>query len=409
MVGVTGGGTQCPRPNGPRPNGPRPNARADGLWSAEIRRDDEAFASLADDWAALYATCAAATPFQSHAWLESWWHEYGIPGRLWLVLVRRESRLVAAAPLMLERRGPWQVLSPLGCGLSDFTELLVHDGCAEDARRMLATALLAEPGWHIVDIREARPGGQAQHLYDAWPGARWHSTGSLCLEIAGRPLRDLLGQLPSRTAKKVRAKLRKIDACGISARPVGAAEVADAVPALLRLHERQWRGRGINEEHLRPRFERHLVRSVSRLVGQGQAALFQYRLDEQLVASELVLIGRDFVGTYLAGFDPDLRQEVDIATLLLSEDLALTDQLGRPTLSMLRGDEPYKMRWQPRRMRNGRPLLARAGRPRLAALYASAVIARAAAADAARERLPWLRRVRHRARQVVVRLAVMRE
>lgn len=394
MVGATGAG----------PPATSPKAAADGPWSVETRRDHDAFASLATDWNDLYARCATGTPFQSHAWLESWWREYGTPGRLRLVLVRRAGRLVAAAPLMLRRRWPCRVLSALGGGLSDFTDVLVDDSCAQDARQMLAKALAAEPGWHVIDMREARPGGPAEHLYQAWPAARWRVPGSLCLEVPGRSMHDLLGTLPSRTAKKVRAKLRKIDALGVSTRRVDAVEAAEAVPALLRLHELQWRDRVVTVEHLRPRFERHLTRAASCLIHCGQAALFQYRLGGKLVASELVLVGHDFVGTYMVGIDPDLRQHADIATMLLSEDLAFTERLGRPVLNMLRGDEPYKMRWQPTRARNRRLLLAHPGRSPVAVLYAAAVRTRAAAADATRERLPWLRRARHRARQAVAQL-----
>ncbi|NEB20567.1 glycosyl transferase family 1, partial [Streptomyces coelicoflavus] len=70
----------------------------------ELVTDERVFAGLASEWRRLYGRCATATPFQSHAWLRSWWRSYGSPGRLRLVLARDGRELVAAAPLMLVRR-----------------------------------------------------------------------------------------------------------------------------------------------------------------------------------------------------------------------------------------------------------------------------------------------------------------
>ncbi|NED18470.1 GNAT family N-acetyltransferase, partial [Streptomyces sp. SID9913] len=85
-----------------------------------------AFDALAEDWTRLYRRCATATPFQSHAWLSSWWHTYGRPGDLRLLLVRAGGELVAAAPLMRVRR-PWPALVTLGGAVSDYGDVLLDD------------------------------------------------------------------------------------------------------------------------------------------------------------------------------------------------------------------------------------------------------------------------------------------
>jgi CelD/BcsL family acetyltransferase involved in cellulose biosynthesis len=383
-------------------------ATAVGTWSVEIRRGDDAFASLAGEWNELYPRCSTATPFQSYAWLESWWREYGVPGRLRLALVRMNGRLVAAAPLMVQRRGPWLVLSPLGQGLSDFTEILLDDRWAAEASRALASALLAEPGWQVGDFREARPSGATRRLFDEWPGPRWRAGGSVCLEVPAGSLDELLGSLPRRASRRLRYKLRKIDKLGVAVRRVDAAGVEGAVAGLIRLHEQQWRGRGGNAEHRRPRFARHLVRAVSSMVEQGQAELFEYRIGGRVVAVDLAVVGPGFVGTYLPGVDPSLRNQADVSTLLLRPVFELTERRGRATLSLLRGDEPYKMQWHPVRVRNERLLVGRASGSLTAGAYATAVRARTAAADALRDRLPWLREARWHARQASARLLFWR-
>src|SRR4051812_2059869 len=124
------------------------------VWSVEVRRSDTALAGLAGEWDDLVARCATATPFQTYAWLESWWRSYGLPGRLRLILVRHAGRLVAAAPLMVRRRGGCPVLTPLGGEFSDFTDVLVDDELAEQAMRRLVATVLREPGWQAIDFPE---------------------------------------------------------------------------------------------------------------------------------------------------------------------------------------------------------------------------------------------------------------
>src|SRR5215831_5060509 len=94
---------------------------------ARTRRDGDAWRDLAAEWDDLYARCSRATPFQAHAWLESWWRCYGRPGGLVLVLVRHGGRLVAAGAWQRRRRWGLPVLVPVGYPVSDFTDVLLDD------------------------------------------------------------------------------------------------------------------------------------------------------------------------------------------------------------------------------------------------------------------------------------------
>jgi CelD/BcsL family acetyltransferase involved in cellulose biosynthesis len=373
-------------------------------WSVEVRRDDDCLPGLAAEWSDLVARCPAATPFQSHAWLESWWHTYGVPGRLRLVLVRHGGRLVAAAPLMLERRWLCAVLTPLGGALSDFTDVLVDEEVAADASWILAAAMLAQRDWHVLDVREARPGAVAGGaLLRTWPGPHREIRASLCLELPATPMAELVRQLPSHTRKTVRRRLNQISRLDIDVRALTPDESDRAVADLLRLHELQWRGRGVNPAHLRPQFRHHLARATRAMIGAGEAALLEYRIGDRLVASSLVIVGPDLAGGYLYGADPELRDRVDVTTLLLASTLDLAHRRGCATLSMLRGAEPYKARWRPREAVNQRILLARPDSARARA-YMSGVRARCAVVDVLRQRMPWLRGVRDGVHRIIAGL-----
>ncbi|MFI6515346.1 GNAT family N-acetyltransferase [Spirillospora sp. NPDC050679] len=343
-------------------------------WSTEVCRDEAALLKAAGQWQELYERCPSATPFQAYAWARSWWYHYGAPGRLRLVLVRRNDRLVGVAALVLRRRWGCLVLEPLAAAQSDFGDVLLDPEHAQQAARRMAAALAEEPGWHVLSFPETRPSSSAYLLAGHWPRPVWRVPASTCLQLEAGDTASFLGRLPGRTASKTRARLRKIDACHLSVAPTPADQAAQAVHELLDLHIRQWQGRGINPEHMSDRFRRHLADAVTTMVGQGQAEIFQYRQNGALVASDLVLVGGDFVGGYLFGCDPGLRGRVDVSLMLVRQDLEFAHRQGKPTLNFLRGTESYKLKWRPLPVRNEHLLL---GRSALAAHYVAGELGRA--------------------------------
>ncbi|CCK29960.1 hypothetical protein BN159_5581 [Streptomyces davaonensis JCM 4913] len=337
-------------------------------YSTELVTDEAAFAALAPDWARLYGSCATATPFQSHPWLHSWWRSYGTPGRLRLILARDDrGRLLAAAPLMRVRR-PVPSLVPLGGAISDYGDVLLDDERGETAEAALTAGLAAAARTALIDLREVRPGSAAERIYDRWSGPRHRVPDSLCLELPAAPLPELIARLPSTKAQqRVRAKLRKLSALGIERHIVEPAEVDKALRRLLELHQLQWQDRKVTSEHLRPRFGDHLVRAVGPMVASGDAVVTEFRLDDDVVAVDLTLLSRRLTGGYLYGAHPCLRErKADVAVMLLDACAGH----ARGTLSLLRGNEPYKQHWRPEPVENRRLLLARR---RTAPLLAAAV------------------------------------
>ncbi|WP_023587302.1 GNAT family N-acetyltransferase [Streptomyces thermolilacinus] len=371
---------------------------AGGLGStgltATVCRDERSFAGLAAEWADMYGRCSTVTPFQTHAWLHSWWLSYGSPGRLRVVLVRRsdDGRLVAAAPLWrTHARVP--TLELLGGALTDYGDVLADDGCPE-AVPALADALARLARGAVLDLREVRPGAAAERLLAFWTGPRTRLPDSLCLELPSVPVEELVRRLPSARAQRARAKLRRIEREGIGARQVPAEEVPRALRRLLELHRRQWAGRGVTAEHLTERFTEHLGRAVRAMADSGHARVTEFLIGDEAVAVDLTLLSPRLSGGYLYGADPLLRSlKVDMAALLLRNGARLAEEAGCGTLSLLRGDEPYKHHWRPHVARNQRLLLASRRTAPVLWLLAAYAGGRRWAADRLRDR-PWARRLR---------------
>ncbi|MEV7541720.1 GNAT family N-acetyltransferase [Streptomyces sp. NPDC089915] len=374
-----------------------------GALTVTLCRDSRQFAALEESWNRLVRECPTATPFQSHAWLHSWWLSYGKDGRLRIVLVRRGEDLVGAAALMLVHR-PLPRLVPLGGPITDYFDVLVSREHAAQVVPALARGLHRAARSAVVDLREVRPGAAAEAVLEAWPGVSSRLTDSTCMELPALPFDQLVKRMPASGAQRVRAKLRKTDAAGIEEHEVTEHEVPQAVRTLLRLHEKQWRGRGVTPEHLRPRFAEHLTRATRRMVRAGEGRLTEFRLDGKVVAANVTLMSAALSGGYLYGADPGLRErKVDVATLLLRHEAGRALEEGRPVVSFLRGNEPYKNHWRPETVVNQRLLLATHALAPLMRLHESQVTGRERAVGALREKLPAARDWRARLNELRVR------
>jgi CelD/BcsL family acetyltransferase involved in cellulose biosynthesis len=202
----------------------RPDADGGGpadaapLYETAVLRDERALGALAGEWNDLQDRSPGATPFQCHAWLSSWWHSYGRPGRLRLVTVRRDGRLIALAPL----RRDGTVLRPLGGEITDFHDVLLDGEFAEEAAERLAAALAAElrGPFARLDLPEVRADAAIHTVLPHWPCAARKLQASLVQHLPGVPMEELLTRLPNRTAQRTKAKLRKLAAVGIDVRLV---------------------------------------------------------------------------------------------------------------------------------------------------------------------------------------------
>lgn len=373
-------------------------------WRGEVRRDERAMSAVETEWELLHARCPGATPFGSSAWQVSWWRAYGRAAALRLVLARRDGAVGALAALHVVRRAGLPVLVPVGAGISDWSDVLADPAAGDAALDALTRALLAEPGWHAVDLPEVRPGSVAERWAARWPGAVTRTDASVCAELAAGSLDDVLAGMSASARHGVRRALRKADAAGLRAVAVDAADTAAAVRRLLELHREQWRARGgMTPEHGRERFARHLTAAVAAMVPRGQARLVEYTLPGDpgaaVVAANLLLAGPDVVGGYLFGARPDLFGRFNVMAVLMRSALEAAADGGATTVSLLRGRETYKSAWPTAPVPNVRLVLARPGRP-AARAYAAAVRARAGLVGQVRTRAPGLKERLLRARDL---------
>lgn len=330
--------------------------------TVDVVRDVQGFRALEQDWRDLHAASPAATPFQSWDWLFSWWEVYGRRGALRLLTARDADRLVGVLPLMLEGR---HILRLVGTGLSDHLDALIHPDCADAVIAAWIPRLLRTQRVHLLDLHEVRPEAALWPLYRRWPGLKASQQQSVCAEFDIAPLEELLAKWSTNTRKAARTAINRTTKNGYRHAHATPENIGDLADQLVAMHVEAWEGRAITPAHLEPEFGRFVHTVCERLALHDGVELVYLDAPEDakepLQLFNLMLVGTQYLGGWLSGYNDALRRRVRITALENTQAVEVALRRGVPVMSMLRGLEDGKEIISDRSKVNHRLLLARRG------------------------------------------------
>jgi Acetyltransferase (GNAT) domain len=81
--------------------------------------------------------------------------------------------------------------------------------------------------------------------------------------------------------------------------------------------------------------------------------------DGEVIVSTFWMSGRDFFGTYILGASQEALQRYQWSSLYIWDAIDLAHSKNASYLDLLRGEEPYKLRWSTRVIPNHRVILGR--------------------------------------------------
>jgi CelD/BcsL family acetyltransferase involved in cellulose biosynthesis len=336
---------------------PRPD---EGL-EASVVEDGREFTALEEAWEELYWQDPLATPFQSWAWLYSWWESYGGGYGLRIITLRNaEGLLVGLLPLMLRRnRLGFGRLMFLGTGMSDRLDVLVRRGWEAEVAKAAAGAIQSLGDWHVADLWDLRPVSATWEVFGGWSGPRTRLPVTRCPAVDARPWEDLVASLSKNNRSTVRRTLRRAEADGVRAELAGREEAGQAARRMVALHREAWQGRDIGPEHLTRRFETCLEAASSRMTARGLGGVREFRRDGEVIAAHLLLFGKDFTGEHITGASQETLKRYQVSTLMTHDAFNAALQRNSSYLDLGRGVEPYKLRWTSRVVSNERLILGR--------------------------------------------------
>jgi CelD/BcsL family acetyltransferase involved in cellulose biosynthesis len=312
----------------------------------EIVEDSRGFAALEEEWDDLHRQSPRATPFQSWAWLYSWWEHYGGGYELRLITVRGEGGLlVGVIPLMLERRWGLGRLLFVGTGPSDYLDVLVRRDWEAEVCEAAVWALRQTDGWHVADLQQLRPEAAAWGVRRWWEGPRigvWQDSSPV---VRAEPWDEILANLSRNLRSTVRRALRRAAADGLQRKVADESNIEQAAERLVALHREAWQGRSIGPEHLTQRFEAFTVAAAERLAYRDLGGISEFWQDGEVVISNFLVFGRDFCGTYILGASQKALQRYQWSSLYIWDAVEIARSRDNRCVDLLRGEEPYKLRW----------------------------------------------------------------
>jgi CelD/BcsL family acetyltransferase involved in cellulose biosynthesis len=330
-----------------------------GLLETSALGSTRDFAALEGEWQDLYHHSSAATPFQSWAWLYSWWEVYGKDYELRLVTVRCDGILVGLLPFMLEHRfGPRRLLF-VGSGQSIYLDIIVRRGWEERVARV-GREILGQIGfWELADLQQIRPEAAAWEMVCGWMGPKTRVWQTSCPVMEAKSWEDLLTLLSQKQRSNTRRAVRRAEEDGVRRVLAGADEAERAANRLVALHRESWQGRDISPEHLTGRFERLLEAAARRMTASGVGVISEFWRGEEVVASHFLVIGRDFVGGYLGGATSEALRRYSINPLYIRDGVSVARENNLHYFDLMWGSGSHKLQWQPEVIANHRVILSR--------------------------------------------------
>lgn len=305
------------------------------------------FLSLEEEWEDLYHNCPQATPFQSWAWLYSWWEYYGEGYKLRLVTVRsNEGLLIGIIPLMLERKAFFRRMLFVGTGLSDYLDVIVRTGWEDAVSEAGVQALERIGSWHVADLQLVRRDAAAWGILRRWSGPQIRVWQDACPVIEAKPWDELLASLSRNLRSTVRRALRRSVADGLYSKIADTSDTKQAARRLVALHREGWQERNIGPEHLTKRFESFIIVAADRMVFRGLGCISEFRENGEILIADFLVLGRDFCGTYLLGTSQKALQRYQWSSLYIRDAVDVAHSRNKGYVDLLRGQEPYKLRWR---------------------------------------------------------------
>lgn len=318
----------------------------------DVLRGRDALSGLEEEWQALWEHCPDLTPFQHPAWLVPWARHFGGDEFLTITL-RRGERLVGLAPFFInvdtyegrgEREGRSLLL--LGTGNTDYLDILVDPELGAVGVEWMLGAALEAAECDRCELRQLRPGSPllAAALPAGWGGRVVDDEPCPVLTLPATVV-ELETTIRRSHLARIRRDRRRLERQGtVTLAPATAEEFDEAFGALVRLHQKRWRGLGEPGVFGDPAALAFHREAATAFLQQGWLRLLALRLDGKVIASHYTFRCRGRIYNYLGGFD-EAYSHWSPGMLTLAHGVEDAVREGARHVDFLRGREPYKYEW----------------------------------------------------------------
>ncbi len=326
--------------------------------STEIITDTDQFRDLRREWNGLLQACAGDCLFLTWEWAYNWWLHLAGTRKLHIIIVRRDDRLIALAPLVLrpgsfKRLMPWRALEFLASGSvgSDYMSFLIRPGFEEISMREII-ASLARSDYMLDLVRIEKSSPLMADLANKLKQMGWASTGETtnyspyCI-LKGHTWDSFLDSLnPSSHPMTLTRMLRRlhkdfeVKLHRVETEP----EREWAMDLMIRLHLERWSEKGGSTAlHSQALIDFHQTFSRASL-NAGWLRFYTLMLDGIPAASLYVFKYRNVYYHYQSALNRDFSK-YSVGTVILAMVIKQAIEDGATEFDFLHDNEPYKYLW----------------------------------------------------------------
>ena len=298
--------------------------------------------ALEAEWDRLYQHSDPLNPFLGHAWtLACWRAQQGNP-RPFVLTLRDGDRLIAVAPMCIERRAGFRVLRFIADDRSDYLGFLLAAAVPGLEQRLVDALVETSSNWDLAIFRQitaeycgltraALPASIAAHdvkwtaaPYCAFDGD-WDS-----LHLSGPTW-----------LKRTRKRLPRFLKDGWSIEPFSGDEAAKRLDEVAAIEARSWKG-AKGATRLQPGAGQELLRHAFHHDSACQMELWLASLDGKPVAFQLDFRLPDRLWVYQQAYDEDYRR-TSVGSFMAYLSFEAAWATGVREYDYLSGEEGYKM------------------------------------------------------------------
>jgi hypothetical protein len=203
-----------------------------------------------------------------------------------------------------------------------------------------------------------RPEAAVWNLFRSWTGPRTYVWQDSCPVIEVKPWDELVSSLSKNHRSTVRRALRRAEADDVRCEIAKQADMERAARRLVAVSRERWEGSPlVGPEHWTQRFESHTVAAVRRMTARDLGGISEFWRDGEVVISDFWVCGKDFLGTYMLGASQEALRRYQWSSLYIWDAVNVARSKNHSWLDLLGGEEPYKLRWNPRVVPNHRLIL----------------------------------------------------
>jgi CelD/BcsL family acetyltransferase involved in cellulose biosynthesis len=305
--------------------------------------------SEAAAWAAVAAAAGRRSPFLSWTWQHHWAAVFAAGRRLDIRYVRdADGRLVAILPLYETGIGELELLG--GAEVSDYLDLIVIAGHEDDAWAALLASRAGERArWVLHAVPAASATVRALPALASGAGLAADATLEERCPVLALPSswETYLASLSGKHRHELTRKIRRFEREASDGRAVvvrGSDAVSARLDDFLALHRRSRVGKA---KFMDARMERFFRAALPALAASDGVALWFLETPHGPIASFVCLEWDATVGLYNSGFAPE-SAALSPGLVLLSHVIRDAIARGRPCFDFLRGEERYKLEFEPK-------------------------------------------------------------